>query len=103
MTALEIFYTLIGNNLLSIGLGLVSWALPLIYLFVRKRREAFTCGSLLCVVFSLYFQLREVMRLTGKGDWSSIEDTINAVVFAATTLITVTLILNIIAWCKKRS
>ena len=103
MTALEIFYTLIGNNLLSIGLGLVSWALPLIYLFVRKRREAFTCGSLLCVVFSLYFQLREVMHLTGKGDWSSIEDTINAVVFAAATLITVTLILNITAWCKKRS
>ena len=103
MTALETFYTLIDNNLLSIGLGLVSWILPIIYLFIKRRREAFTCGSLLCVVFSLYFQLREVMRLTGKGDWSSIEDTINTVVFAATTLITVTLILNIIAWCKKRS
>ena len=103
MTALEIFYTLIGNNLLSIGLGLVSWILPIVCLFIKKRREAFTCGSLLCVVFSLYFQLREVMRLTGKGDWSAIEDTINAVVFAAAILITVTLILNIIAWCKKRS
>ena len=93
----------ISYNLASIGLGLVSWILPIIYLFIKRRREAFTCGSLLCVVFSLYFQLREVMRLTGKGDWSSIEDTINAVVFAAATLITVTLILNIIAWCKKRS
>ena len=89
-------------NLASIGLGLVSWMLPIVFLFVKKRRDFFTCGSLTCVVFSLYFQLREVARLTDKGDWSSIEDTIKAVVFAATTLITVTLILNILAWCKKR-
>ena len=54
------------------------------------------------MVFSLYFQLREVARLTNKGDWSSIEDTIHAVVFAATVLIIVTLVLNILAWCKKR-
>ena len=81
---------------------LVSWMLPIAYLFIKKRREFFTCGSLVCVVFSLYFQLREVARLTDKGDWSSIEDTIHAVVFAAGVLIFLTLILNILAWCKKR-
>ena len=99
---MSFFEILFSNSVVSLGLGLVSWALPVFYLFVKKRREFFTCGSLLCVVFSLYFQLREVARLTNKGDWSAIEDTIHAVVFAATVLIVVTLALNILAWCKKR-
>ena len=99
---MSFFEVIFSNSLVSLSLGLVSWVLPIAYLFIKKRREFFTCGSLVCVVFSLYFQLREIMRLTDKGDWSSIEDTIHAVVFAATVLIVVTLVLNIAAWCKKR-
>ena len=99
---MSFFEIIFSNSFVSLGLGLVSWMLPIVYLFVKKRRDFFTCGSLTCVVFSLYFQLREVARLTDKGDWSSIEDTIHAVVFAAGVLIFVTLILNILAWCKKR-
>ena len=98
---MSFFEILFSNSVVSLCLGLISWILPIVCLFIRKRREFFTCGSLLCVVFSLYFQLREVMRLTDKGDWSAIEDTIHAVVFAATVLIVVTLILNILAWRKK--
>ena len=99
---MSFFEILFSNSFVSLGLGLVSWMLPIVYLFVKKRRDFFTCSSLTCVVFSLYFQLREVARLTDQGDWSSIEDTIHAVVFAAGVLIFVTLILNILAWCKKR-
>ena len=99
---MSFFEIIFSNSVVSLGLGLVSWVLPITCLFIKKRRGFFTCGSLLCVVFSLYFQLREIMRLTNKGDWSAIEDTIHAVVFAATVLIVVTLILNILAWCKKR-
>ena len=99
---MSFFEVVFSNSVVSLGLGLVSWMLPIAYLCIKKRREFFTCGSLLCVVFSLYFQLREVARLTDQGDWSSIEDTIHAVVFAAGVLIFVTLILNILAWCKKR-
>ena len=99
---MSFFEVIFSNSLVSLSLGLVSWVLPIAYLFIKKRREFFTCGSLVCVVFSLYFQLREIMRLTDKGDWSSIEDTIHAVVFAATVLIIVTLVLNILAWRKKR-
>ena len=99
---MSFFEVIFSNSFVSLGLGLVSWMLPIAYLFIKKRREFFTCGSLTCVVFSLYFQLREVARLTDQGDWSSIEDTIHAVVFAAGVLIFVTLILNILAWCKKR-
>ena len=89
-------------NLLSIGLGLLAWAMPVIYLCMKKRREFFTCGSLLCVVFSLYFQIREIARRADLGDWAAIEDTINGVAFVAAGLILVTLILNILAWRKKK-
>ena len=99
---MSFFEIIFSNSFVSLGLGLVSWMLPIVYLFVKKRRDFFTCGSLTCVVFSLYFQLREVARLTDQGDWSSIEDTIHAVVFAAGVLIFLTLILNSLAWCKKR-
>ena len=98
---MSFFEIIFSNSVVSLSLGLVSWVLPITYLFIKKCRAFFTCGSLLCVVFSLYFQLREIMRLTNKGDWSSIEDTIHAVVFAATVLIVVTLVLNIAAWRKK--
>ena len=102
MTIFESFFTLGGNNLLSICLGLISWILPIIYLFIKKRREFFTCGSLLCVVFSLFFQIREITRRVGLEDWAAIEDTINGIAFAAAVLIIVNLILNILAWCKKK-
>ena len=89
-------------NLLSIGLGLLAWSLPVIYLWRKKRREFFTCGSLVCVAFSLFFQLREVLNRVRMGDFAAIEDTIGAVCFCAAVLIGVALILNILAWLKKR-
>ena len=89
-------------NLLSIGLGLLAWILPVIYLWRKKRREFFTCGSLVCVAFSLFFQLREVLNRVRMGDFAAIEDTIGAVCFCAAVLIGVALILNILAWLKKR-
>ena len=89
-------------NLLSIGLGLLAWSLPVIYLCIKKRREFFTCGSLTCVAFSLYFQLREVLNRVHMRDFAAIEDTIGAVCFCAAVLVWTALILNILAWRKKR-
>ena len=89
-------------NLLSIGLGLLAWAMPVIYLCIRKRREFFTCGGWICVAFSLYFQLREVLNRVHMRDFAAIEDTIGAVCFCAAVLVAVTLILNILSWRKKR-
>ena len=89
-------------NLLSICLGLLAWALPLIYLWRKKHREFFTCGSLLCVVFSLFFQLQEVLNRVHMRDFAAIEDTIGAVCFCAAVLVWTALILNILAWRKKR-
>ena len=89
-------------NLLSIGLGLLAWSLPVIYLCIKKHREFFTCGSLACVALSLYFQLREVLNRVHMRDFAAIEDTIGAVCFCAAVLIGVALILNILAWRKKK-
>ena len=89
-------------NLLSIGLGLLAWSLPVIYLFIKKCREFFTCGSLTCVAFSLYFQLREVLNRVHMRDFAAIEDTIGAVCFCAAVLVWTALILNLLAWRKKK-
>ena len=101
MNVFQSFISLGCNNLLSIGLGFVSWILPVIYLCTKKHREGLTCASLTCVVFSLYFQLREGMRLADLENWALIEDLVNGVAAAAAGLILVTLALNIAAWRKK--
>ena len=99
---MSFFEVIFSNSFVSLGLGLVSWALPILCLFVRKRREFFTCGSLVCVAFSLYFQLREVLNRVHMRDFAAIEDTIGAVCFCAAVLVWVDLILNILAWRKKQ-
>ena len=99
---MSFFEVIFSNSLVSLSLGLVSWVLPIAYLFIKKRREFFTCGSLTCVAFSLFFQLREVLNRVHMRDFAAIEDTIGAVCFCAAVLVWVTLILNILAWRKKR-
>ena len=89
------------NNLISIALGLTAWVLPVIYLILWKRRTLFCCGSLAACALSLYFQLREVARLTDKGDWSALMDTIHAVCFCAAVLLTATLVLNTLTLLRK--
>lgn len=89
------------NNIASIILGLTAWVLPLVHLMVRKRRTLLCCGSLTACALSLLFQLREAARLTDKGDWSALMDTIHAVNFCAAVLVAVTLILNALALLRK--
>ena len=101
MTAVKAFFTLGGNNLLSIGLGLLAWALPVAALCIKKHREGLTRGSLVCVMLSLFFQIQEVVRRAGLEDWAAIEDTINGAAFCAAGLIAVALVLNLAVWMKK--
>ena len=89
------------NNILSLFLGITAWSLPVMYLMRWKRREWFCCGSFALCALSLFFQLREFLRLADKGDFAAIEDTIGAVVFAASVLLIVTLILNALALLRK--
>lgn len=89
------------NNLLSFALGLTAWALPIVYLMSRKYRELFCSGSLALCAVSLYFQLREILLRSNRGDFAGIDDTIGAVVFAATVLLVTTLVLNGIAMLRR--
>ena len=89
------------NNILSLLLGIAAWSLPVMYLMLWKHRTWFCCGSFGLCALALYFQLREVLKRTNLGDFAAIEDTIGAVVFAATVLLTVTLILNALALLRR--
>ena len=89
------------NNIVSLALGLLAWALPIVYLMIWKRRNLLCWGSLSACALSLLMQLREVARLTDKGDWSALMDTIHAVNFCAAVLVSVTLILNALALLRK--
>lgn len=89
------------NNILSLFLGIAAWSLPVMYLMYWKHRELLCCGSFGLCALAMYFQLREVLGRTELGDFAAIEDTIGAVVFAASTLLVVTLILNALAMLRK--
>lgn len=93
-------------NLGSICLGLAAWMFG--YWAIRRTilrkdiKASYTCSMIsfgMCI-FSLLFQLMEVGNRVDIEDLSAIYDTINAVIFAAKVLITVTLILNIVALVK---
>ena len=94
-------------NVGSLVLGVGAWlfaglaiAAPNALASCKRSRWSFC----LCAV-SLVFQLLEVYNRTRIGDFSAIEDTIRAVVFASVTLLAVTVFLNAAAWIKgkKRS
>lgn len=95
-------------NLGSICLGLAAWMFG--YWAIRRTilrkdiKASYTCSMIsfgMCI-FSLLFQLMEVGNRVDIEDLSAIYDTINAVIFAAKVLISVTLVLNIIAWTRIR-
>lgn len=85
-------------NLGSILLGLISWALPLASITLRKKSGTasfLSTASFACCSFSLLFQLFEVRNRVNLEDWSALMDTINAVILAAVVLICITAVLNI--------
>ena len=95
-------------NLGSICLGLTAWMFG--YWAIRRPilrkdiKASYICSMVsfgMCI-FSLLLQLMEVGNRVDMEDLSAIYDTINAVIFAAKVLISVTLVLNIIAWTRIR-
>lgn len=95
-------------NLGSICLGLTAWMFG--YWAIRRTilrkdiKASYICSMVsfgMCI-FSLLLQLMEVGNRVDMEDLSAIYDTINAVIFAAKVLISVTLVLNIIAWTRIR-
>ena len=84
-------------NIGSLILGLLAWVLPVAAMGAKKRPMAFCAGSFALCGVSLLLQLVDMRHLCMIGDFSAIDDTIGAVVFAAEVLLTVTGILNAVA------
>lgn len=83
-------------NLLSLGLGILAWIFGGIAAICGKFRGSSFLSFGLCG-FSLVLQFYEVSRQVGLNDWSALMDTDGVTIFAANTLLTVTLALNAIA------
>lgn len=85
----------------SLVLGLIAWILPVVNLKRYKQHDhknwfAFSIISISACATSLCFQLLNNYHLVIIEDWSALLDTMGAVVYAAATLLSVTIILNVI-------
>lgn len=86
-------------NLGSLVLGIIAWILPIFSLSQDKEKrnlEIYSIMSLLACVISLFFQLIYNHHLVQIEDWSALMDTSGGVVVAASVLLVVTIVLNII-------
>lgn len=90
-------------NIGSIILGIVAWASAGIAIAKSKRAQTLSAVSFVACIISLFLQFLEVSNRVNLGDYAAIEDTIRAVILAATLLIVVTIILNSVALLKNKS
>ena len=92
---------LLNLNLWSIILGLLACFISIWAIGKYKTwKPAF--GYLFCAV-ALLLQLFVIKHSAFSGDYASIEDTIRAIVFAGSVMMTVTVILNLIAYFKFKN
>lgn len=89
-------------NLLSIGIGLLSWILAIIAI---RRRGSSLLGylSMSACAIAMLFQFVEDKRLVQINDVSAILDTAGGRLFGAAVLVGVTLFLNgLNLWISKK-
>ncbi|MGE7840353.1 hypothetical protein ACQKNX_06130 [Lysinibacillus sp. NPDC093712] len=88
-------------NVGSLVIGLIAWLLPVVGLMQSKNNDFKIWGllsslSLSACAISLIFQLYYQYHLVNIEDWSALMDTTGGVIFAASVLLGVTVILNIL-------
>jgi cytochrome c oxidase subunit 4 len=88
-------------NLGSFVLGLIAWILPVVNLMRYKKNEhknwvVFSIISISSCAISLCLQIFYNYHLVKTEDWTALMDITDAVVFAATFLLIITIILNTI-------
>ncbi len=88
-------------NVGSLVIGLIAWLLPIVGLMQSKKNDYIIWGllsslSLSACAIALIFQLYYQYHLVNIEDWSALMDTTGAVIFAATVLLVVTVLLNIL-------
>lgn len=90
-------------NLGSLILGFAAWIIPLACILVKKTGVPAAMLSFGACTLSLLFQLAELQHRVHLSDWSALMDTVNAVVFAAVVMATVTFLLNAAAIIKHKN
>ena len=86
----------------SLLLGLLAWALPMAGMAAGKKPMPLCAGSFALCGLSLLLQLFYIRHLCAIRDFSAIDDTIGAVVFAAEILLAITGILNAVSLLIER-
>ena len=87
-------------NLLSLILGIFSWALGIAALWRRNRKIC--AGSFCACAVALLLQIFYTQHLVAIRDWSAIEDTHGAVAMAAAVLLAGTVLLNFPVLVKEK-
>lgn len=88
-------------NIGSLLLGLIAWILPIFNLTRDKKQEnknwvTLSTISISACSISLCFQIFYTYHKITVEDWGALLDTMYTVVFVSTTLLIVTIILNVI-------
>lgn len=88
-------------NLASLVLGLIAWILPLVNLIQYKSKKnknwvILSMISMSACAISLCFQIFYNNHLINISDWTALMDTTGSLVFIASVLLVVTIILNAI-------
>lgn len=99
---MEPFYATMIHNIGSLLLGISACVLAC---YAIKSKQPHTLSKLSIASFSLcacslLLQLLEISNRVSTGDFSAIEDTIRAVIIAASVLVVITITLNILAFAK---
>ena len=88
-------------NVMSFGLGLLAWGLPLVNLFIRSpKRNLVIALSFIACTIALYGQILYTNHLIRINDTIALLDTNDAVVFASRVLIIGTIGLNVLPFIK---
>ena len=92
-------------NIGSLVLGICAWVFGALAIATSKPITAHrnTCASFSLCAISLVLQFLELNRRVILGDYAAIEDTIRAILIASVVLVSVTVILNFVAWMKAKT
>ncbi|WP_227396120.1 hypothetical protein [Jeotgalibacillus aurantiacus] len=91
-------------NLGSLLLGLIAWAIPLVFLASRKPKISISITiftSFTACTIALLFQFLYEQHLVNIEDWSALSE-IRAVVFASSVLIAFTILFNAFALVRNQ-
>lgn len=92
-------------NIGSLILGVCAWLFAGLAITTPKASTSHknTIVSFSLSAISLVFQLFEMNTRMLLGDYAAIEDTIRAILIASVVLVTITIILNLVAFLKAKN